>query len=64
VDEEAGARAGAQRRLLGPKPAFKNVRIACPEQATQVAELVSGSVDIIKAVLPTRWTDQQVGPTR
>jgi peptide/nickel transport system substrate-binding protein len=37
----------------GPKPAFKNVRIRIiPEQATQIAELVSGGVDIIKAVPP------------
>ena len=37
----------------GPRPAFKNVRIRIiPEQATQIAELVSGGVDIIKAVPP------------
>src|SRR4029450_50920 len=37
----------------GPKPAFKNVRIRItPEQATQIAELISGGVDIIKAVPP------------
>ena len=37
----------------GPKPAFKYVRIRIiPEQATQIAELVSGGVDIIKAVPP------------
>ena len=37
----------------GPKPAFKNVRVRIiPEQATQIAELVSGGVDIIKAVPP------------
>jgi peptide/nickel transport system substrate-binding protein len=37
----------------GPKPAFKFVRIRIiPEQATQIAELVSGGVDIIKAVPP------------
>ncbi|HEY7249704.1 MAG TPA: ABC transporter substrate-binding protein, partial [Methylomirabilota bacterium] len=37
----------------GPKPAFKYVRIRIiPEQATQIAELMSGGVDIIKAVPP------------
>src|SRR5947207_3773528 len=37
----------------GPKPAFKYVRIRIiPEQATQIAELISGGVDIIKAVPP------------
>jgi peptide/nickel transport system substrate-binding protein len=37
----------------GPKPAFKFVRIRIiPEQATQIAELVSGGVDVIKAVPP------------
>ena len=37
----------------GPKPAFKYVRIRIiPEQATQIAELLSGGVDIIKAVPP------------
>jgi peptide/nickel transport system substrate-binding protein len=37
----------------GPKAAFKYVRIRIiPEQATQIAELVSGGVDIIKAVPP------------
>jgi peptide/nickel transport system substrate-binding protein len=37
----------------GPKPAFKNVRIRIiAEQATQIAELISGGVDIIKAVPP------------
>ena len=37
----------------GPKPAFKYVRVRIiPEQATQIAELVSGGVDIIKAVPP------------
>src|SRR5215475_6285368 len=37
----------------GPKPAFKNVRVRIiPEQATQIAELMSGGVDIIKAVPP------------
>jgi len=37
----------------GPKPAFKNVRIRIiPEQATQIAELISGGVDVIKAVPP------------
>src|SRR5881628_1029279 len=37
----------------GPKPAFKSVRIRIiPEQATQIAELISGGVDIIKAVPP------------
>src|SRR3984893_18751248 len=37
----------------GTKPAFKYVRIRIiPEQATQIAELVSGGVDIIKAVPP------------
>ena len=38
---------------LGAKPAFKNLRIRIiPEQATQIAELISGGVDIIKAVPP------------
>src|SRR5213594_1418969 len=37
----------------GPKPAFKYVRIRIiPEQATQIAELMSGGVDVIKAVPP------------
>src|SRR2546429_9897708 len=37
----------------GPKPAFKYVRIRIiPEQATQIAELISGGVDIITAVPP------------
>jgi peptide/nickel transport system substrate-binding protein len=37
----------------GPKPAFKYVRIRIiPETATQIAELLSGGVDIIKAVPP------------
>ena len=37
----------------GPKPDFKYVRIRIiPEQATQIAELISGGVDIIKAVPP------------
>ena len=37
----------------GAKPAFKNVRVRIiPEQATQIAELMSGGVDIIKAVPP------------
>ncbi len=37
----------------GPKPSFKYVRIRIiPEQATQIAELISGGVDIIKAVPP------------
>src|SRR5215813_12298179 len=37
----------------GPKPAFKYVRIRIiPEQATQIAELLSGRVDILKAVPP------------
>src|SRR4029450_1894022 len=37
----------------GPKPAYKYVRIRIiPEQATQIAELISGGVDIIKAVPP------------
>jgi peptide/nickel transport system substrate-binding protein len=37
----------------GPKPAFKHVRIRIiPEQATQIAELMSGGVDVIKAVPP------------
>ncbi|HXJ81469.1 MAG TPA: ABC transporter substrate-binding protein [Candidatus Methylomirabilis sp.] len=37
----------------GPKPAMKYVRIRIiPEQATQIAELLSGGVDIIKAVPP------------
>ena len=37
----------------GPKPAFKYVRVRIiPEQATQIAELISGGVDVIKAVPP------------
>src|SRR5262245_59615978 len=37
----------------GAKPAFKYARVRIiPEQATQIAELVSGGVDIIKAVPP------------
>src|SRR5213592_4431490 len=37
----------------GPKPAYKYVRLRIiPEQATQIAELISGGVDIIKAVPP------------
>ena len=37
----------------GPKPHYKFVRIRIiPEQATQIAELISGGVDIIKAVPP------------
>ena len=37
----------------GTKPAFKFVRVRIiPEQATQIAELVSGGVDVIKAVPP------------
>src|SRR5215510_11090267 len=37
----------------GPKPSYKYVRIRIiPEQATQIAELLSGGVDIIKAVPP------------
>jgi len=37
----------------GPKPAFKYVRVRIiPETATQIAELISGGVDIIKAVPP------------
>jgi peptide/nickel transport system substrate-binding protein len=37
----------------GPKPAFKYVRVRIiPELATQIAELVSGGVDVIKAVPP------------
>jgi peptide/nickel transport system substrate-binding protein len=37
----------------GPKPAFKHARIRIiPEQATQIAELISGGVDVIKAVPP------------
>ena len=37
----------------GPKPYFKYARIRIiPEQATQIAELISGGVDIIKAVPP------------
>ncbi|MGH7392768.1 MAG: ABC transporter substrate-binding protein [Candidatus Rokuibacteriota bacterium] len=37
----------------GPKPAFKHVRIRIiPDVATQIAELISGGVDIIKAVSP------------
>src|SRR2546426_487164 len=37
----------------GPKPAYKYARVRIiPEQATQIAELMSGGVDIIKAVPP------------
>src|SRR5213593_4331299 len=37
----------------GAKPAYKYVRVRIiPEQATQFAELISGGVDIIKAVPP------------
>jgi peptide/nickel transport system substrate-binding protein len=37
----------------GAKPAFKYVRVRIiPEQATQIAELMSGGVDVIKAVPP------------
>src|SRR2546425_4068549 len=37
----------------GAKPAFKYVRVRIiPEQATQIAELLSGGVDVIKAVPP------------
>jgi peptide/nickel transport system substrate-binding protein len=37
----------------GPKPHFKHVRVRIiPEQATQIAELISGGVDVIKAVPP------------
>src|SRR5207249_1238608 len=37
----------------GPKPAFKYVRVRIiPEQATQIAEVISGGVDVIKAVPP------------
>jgi peptide/nickel transport system substrate-binding protein len=37
----------------GPKPAFKYVRVRIiPEKATEIAELISGGVDIIKAVPP------------
>jgi peptide/nickel transport system substrate-binding protein len=37
----------------GPKPHYKYVRVRIiPEQATQIAELISGGVDIIKAVPP------------
>src|SRR5207245_1960540 len=37
----------------GPKAPYKYVRIRIiPEQATQIAELISGGVDVIKAVPP------------
>ena len=37
----------------GPKPYYKFVRVRIiPEQATQIAELLSGGVDIMKAVPP------------
>ncbi len=37
----------------GPKPAFKYARIRIiPEKATEIAELISGGVDIIKAIPP------------
>jgi peptide/nickel transport system substrate-binding protein len=41
----------------GAKPAFKYLRIRIiPEQATQIAELLSGGVDIIKAVPPDQMS--------
>ncbi|MBI4638252.1 MAG: ABC transporter substrate-binding protein, partial [Candidatus Rokubacteria bacterium] len=37
----------------GAKPAFKHLRVRIiPETATQIAELISGGVDVIKAVPP------------
>src|SRR5256884_4634121 len=52
VDEKAGAPPRPQRRLLGAE-ARVQVRIRIiPEQATQLAELISGGVDVIKAVPP------------
>src|SRR3989441_7473814 len=37
----------------GPKPYYRYVRVRIiPEQATQIAELLSGGVDVIKAVPP------------
>jgi len=37
----------------GPKPAFKSARVRIiPEPAVQIAELLSGGVDLIKAVAP------------
>jgi peptide/nickel transport system substrate-binding protein len=37
----------------GAKPHYKNLRVRIiPEQATQIAELISGGVDLIKAVPP------------
>ncbi|MBM3217585.1 MAG: hypothetical protein FJZ38_02695 [Candidatus Rokubacteria bacterium] len=37
----------------GTKPAFKHMKLRIiPEQATQIAELLSGGVDVIKAVPP------------
>jgi peptide/nickel transport system substrate-binding protein len=37
----------------GPKPSYKYVRVRIiPDTATQIAELISGGVDIIKAVPP------------
>ncbi len=37
----------------GPKPAFKHVRVRIiPDTATQIAEVLSGGVDVIKAVPP------------
>src|SRR4029077_6911399 len=37
----------------GPKPSYKYVRVRIiPETATQIAELISGGVDVIKAVPP------------
>ena len=37
----------------GPKPAFKYVKVRIiPEKATEIAELLSGGVDIIKAIPP------------
>jgi peptide/nickel transport system substrate-binding protein len=42
----------------GPKAHFKHVRIRIiPEQATQIAELISGGVDVIKAVPPDQMDE-------
>ena len=50
----------------GPKPYYKYVRIRIiPEQATQIAELLSGGVDIIKAVPPDQMdVINKSGPAR
>ena len=48
----------------GPKPAYKYVRIRIiPEQATQIAELLSGGVDVVDGhPAGSDGRDRQVGP--